>query len=93
MISLGKGVNPIIIPPAMDKIVEQTRFFSLGKATRRRKTEFKPVKLRLKNWPCVISCPSGEVSEYDNIWQLVYMIQQLYPLERYESNYSPTSYG
>ena len=31
--TLGKGMNPIIIPPAMGKIVRQTRFFSLGKAT------------------------------------------------------------
>ena len=31
--SLGKGVNPIILPPATGKIVGQTRFFSLGEAT------------------------------------------------------------
>ena len=31
--TLGKGMNPIILPPAMCKIVEQTRFFSLGEAT------------------------------------------------------------
>ena len=31
--TLGKGMNVIILPPAMDKIVGQTRFFSLGKAT------------------------------------------------------------
>ena len=31
--TLGKGINPIILPPAMDKIVGQTRFFSLGEAT------------------------------------------------------------
>ena len=31
--TLGKGMNPIILPPAMDKIVGQTRFFSLGEAT------------------------------------------------------------
>ena len=28
-----KGMNPIILPPAMGKIVGQTRFFSLGEAT------------------------------------------------------------
>ena len=28
-----KGMNPIILLPAMGKIVEQTRFFSLGYAT------------------------------------------------------------
>ena len=28
-----KGMNPIILPPAMGKIVWQTRFFSLGEAT------------------------------------------------------------
>ena len=32
-IALGKGMNPIILPPAMGKIVGQTRFFSLGEAT------------------------------------------------------------
>ena len=29
----GKGMNTIILPPAMGKIVGQTRFFSLGEAT------------------------------------------------------------
>ena len=29
-------------------------------------SEFKPLKLRLKYWPCVISCPSGGVGKYDN---------------------------
>ena len=31
--TLGKGMNLIILPPAMGKIVGQTRFFSLGEAT------------------------------------------------------------
>ena len=31
--TLGKGMNPIILPPAMGKIVGQTRFFSPGEAT------------------------------------------------------------
>ncbi len=31
--TLGEGMNPIILPPAMGKIVGQTRFFSLGSAT------------------------------------------------------------
>ena len=30
---LGKGMNPIILPPATGKIVGQTWFFSLGEAT------------------------------------------------------------
>ena len=30
---LGKAMNPIILPPAMGKIVGQTRFFSLSEAT------------------------------------------------------------
>ena len=30
--TLGKGVNPIIIPPAMSQLVGQTGFFSLGEA-------------------------------------------------------------
>ena len=31
--TLGKGMNPIILPPAMGKIVGQTGFFRLGEAT------------------------------------------------------------
>ena len=31
--TLGKGMNPMILPLAMDKIVGQTEFFSLGEAT------------------------------------------------------------
>ena len=31
--TLGKGMNPIILPPAMGKLVGQTRFFSFGEAT------------------------------------------------------------
>ena len=31
--TLGKGMNPLILPPAMGKIVGRTRFFSLGEAT------------------------------------------------------------
>ena len=31
--TLGKGMNPIILPSAMGKIVGQTGFFSLGEAT------------------------------------------------------------
>ena len=31
--TLGKGMNPIILPPAMGKIVGRTMFFSLGEAT------------------------------------------------------------
>ena len=31
--TLGNGMNPIILPPAMGKIVGQTRFFSFGEAT------------------------------------------------------------
>ena len=31
--TLGKGMNPIILPPVMGKIVAQTRFLSLGEAT------------------------------------------------------------
>ena len=31
--TLGKGINPIIPPPAMGKIVGQSRFFSCGEAT------------------------------------------------------------
>ena len=31
--TLGKGMNPIILPSAMGKMVGQTGFFSLGEAT------------------------------------------------------------
>ena len=31
--TLGKSMNPIILSPAMGKIVGQTEFFSLGEAT------------------------------------------------------------
>ena len=31
--TLGKGMNPTILPPAMGKVIGQTRFFSLGEAT------------------------------------------------------------
>ena len=31
--TLEKGMNLIILPPAMGKIVGQTRFFSLGETT------------------------------------------------------------
>ena len=31
--TLGKSMNPIILPPAMGKIVGQTGLFSLGEAT------------------------------------------------------------
>ena len=31
--TLGKGMNHLILPPAMGKIVRWTRFFSLGEAT------------------------------------------------------------
>ena len=47
--TLGKGMNPIILPPAIGKIVGQTRFFSLGEAASLEgNSEFKPVKLCLK---------------------------------------------
>ena len=31
--NLGKGMNPTILPPAMGKLVGQTRFFSLSEAS------------------------------------------------------------
>ena len=45
--TLGKGMNPIILPPAM---VGQTIIFSLGETTSlgEGNSEFKPVKIRLK---------------------------------------------
>ena len=32
--TLGKGINPTVLPPAMGKIVGQAMLFSLGMATR-----------------------------------------------------------
>ena len=48
--SLGKAMNPIILPPAVGT-VGRTEFFSFGEATSlgEGKPEFKPVKNRLKN--------------------------------------------
>ena len=48
--TLGKGMNSIILPPAMGKIVGQTRFFSLGEATslREGKLWIQTCKLHLK---------------------------------------------
>ena len=34
--TLGKGMNPIILPPAVGKIGGQTRFFSLSEVTNQR---------------------------------------------------------
>ena len=60
--NLGQGMNPIILSP-----VGQTGFFSLGEATslREGKVWIQTCKTPLKNWPCVISCPSGGVGKYD----------------------------
>ena len=50
--TLGKGMNPIIRPTAMGKIVGQTGFFSLGEATSLGEGKLlnsNLFKLRLKN--------------------------------------------
>ena len=49
--TLGKGMNPTILIPAMSKIVEETRLFSLSMATSLGKgnSEFKLVILFIKN--------------------------------------------
>ena len=61
-------MNPIIVPPAMGKIVGQTRFFSLGEATSLGEgRQFKPVKLSLKI--DLVSYPArakGLVNMYNN---------------------------
>ena len=48
--TLRKGMNPAILPLAIEKIVGQTGLFSLGIATSlgERNSEFKPVKLYIK---------------------------------------------
>ena len=66
--TLGKGMNPIILPP----VVGQTRFFSLGEATSlgEGKLWIQTCWTLLKNWPCAISCPSGGLGKYDNVVNL-----------------------
>ena len=62
--------------------------------------EFKPVKLRLRNWPCVISCPSGGVGKYvlKNFTEKVYRKRFRKFIEKLESNknerkeFFPTSF-
>ena len=64
-------MNPIILLPAMGKIVGQTRFFSLGEATSlgEGKLWIQTCQTPLKKWPCVISYPSGGVGKYGwSIW-------------------------
>ena len=65
--TLGKGMNPTILPPAMGKIVGQTRFFSLGETTSlgEGKLWIQTCLTPLKKWPCVMFCPSGGVGKYD----------------------------
>ena len=60
-------MNLIILPPAMGKIVGQTRFFSLGEAISlgEGKLWIQTCETLLKNWPCAISCPNGGVGKYD----------------------------
>ena len=67
--TLGKGMNPIILPPTTGKIVGRTRFFSLGEATSlgEGKLWIQTCKTPLKNWPCVISYPSGGVGKLDHL--------------------------
>ena len=59
-------MNPIILLPAMGKIVGQTRIFSLGEATSlgEGKSEFKPFKLSLNNWPCDFILSDHGVGKY-----------------------------
>ena len=56
LIPLGNGMNPIILPPAMSKIVGQTGLFSLSMATSLREgnSEIKPVKLHIKKRDLVL---------------------------------------
>ena len=64
-------MKPTIPPPAMGKIVGQTGIFSLDTATGlgNGKLFLKPVKLSIKNWPCVASCTYGEVSKYIQVYK------------------------
>ena len=71
-ITFRKVINPTIFPPSL-KNSRADRALSpwYGNQSRRRKTEFKPVKLRLKNWPCVIPCLCWRVCKY--IWIYIYI--------------------
>ena len=59
--TLGKGMNPIILPP----IVGQTGFFSLGEATSLGEGKLKPVKLRLKIDLVSYPARAEELGKYD----------------------------
>ena len=64
--TLGKGINPIILPPTMGKIVGQTRFFSLGEAT-----SLGEGKLDLVSYPAQAE---GSVNIYIYIYIYIYII-------------------
>ena len=55
LIPLDKGINPTILPPALSKIVGQTRLFSCGMATSLEGKLNSSLLNCLKNWPCVTS--------------------------------------
>ena len=80
--SLGKGMNPIILPPATGKIVGQTRFFSLGDATSlgEEKLWIQTCYTSLKNWPCVLSCRNGGVGKYRLALDVVFCLELGNPL-------------
>ena len=66
--TLGKGMNPIILPPWVNSRTDWILQPWWGQ-----NSEFKPVKLRLKNWPRVISFPSGGVGKYAHMY--VYILR------------------
>ena len=55
--ALRKDMNAFLFFPATDKIVRQTGFFSLDKATslREGKLRIQTWRTQLKHWPCVTS--------------------------------------
>ncbi len=65
--TLGEGMNPIILPLAMgkyrtDQVLQPWR----GNQSKRRKTEFKPVKLRLKIDLVSYPARAKGLGKYDN---------------------------
>ena len=71
--TLGKGMNPIILPPAMVK--QQDRLGSLALVKQlvweKENSEFKPVKLRLKIDP--VSYPARAEGLVNRIYIYVYI--------------------
>ena len=61
---LGKSMNSIILPPAMGRIVGQTRLFWYGNRPRKRKTLNSDLLNSAQKIDLITSCSCGGVSKY-----------------------------